>query len=515
MNAVAIPNRPFSTEIITGLLLPDGLFEALLGKQRINAHFKNTDAAAANGLQIYIESVSHPGIVVTPVTHHVSQLAGGAARALSWEADFSAAPAGVHYVSFVVQDAGGKRRVIKKIFVTRTHFDAATKTFHSETPEGMLSVRFSDLIGPKDQCCGKKRNPTENNQHDRDLGSMINALGKLFQGHDPDFIACLPGYLPSSLDLVVTPTPPFPGQYGDLPFEDPWWKVILCLIAVLLLIGAAIAGAVSGGGSVTVSGGGGGGTGGTGTGSCCGVTASGGGSSYVVAGLVAAAAAAATAAGLSDIRDPMRRGQDNTLPLPGELTTAEKLHVDLSYPEPVALGRPFAVEADWKYTRVTTGNTYTFAAQDTTQNVHVLSSYKIQAPDVVYRYQGGSFVVRAQFFDKEGEQLRGEQLFVQCLLVGPNGEFNRFLLQDDGLSPDDKPSDGTYTGAFSFRSEKQATGLWLYYVIAQDINNAQPDMKPEEAAQIIGGMVVTHQLTIDFTGGECPFVPDGHVNVIG
>jgi hypothetical protein len=40
----------------------------------------------------------------------------------------------------------------------------------------------------------------------------------------------------------------------------------------------------------------------------------------VAAGLVAAAAAAFTAAGLSDVRDAMRRGEDNTKPATGEVT---------------------------------------------------------------------------------------------------------------------------------------------------------------------------------------------------
>lgn len=51
-------------------------------------------------------------------------------------------------------------------------------------------------------------------------------------------------------------------------------------------------------------------------------------------------------------------------------------------------------------------------------------------------------------------------------------------------------------------------------MIAQDVNNAGTDMTPEEAAQIIGGMVLTNQLVITFDDDECPVVPDGHVMVI-
>lgn len=88
-------------------------------------------------------------------------------------------------------------------------------------------------------------------------------------------------------------------------------------------------------------------------------------------------------------------------------------------------------------------------------------------------------------------------------------------MQDDGMatSADKIANDGIYTGRHFFSAPDN--GMWTYFVIAQDINTAQPNMKPEEAAQIIGGMVLTNQLTITFNGDdECPLVPDGHVNVI-
>jgi hypothetical protein len=85
-------------------------------------------------------------------------------------------------------------------------------------------------------------------------------------------------------------------------------------------------------------------------------------------------------------------------------------------------------------------------------------------------------------------------------------------MQDGGLDPDAAPSDGVYTGSYLFTSKER--GFWHIYVVAQDVNNAQPDMSPEEAAKIIGGMVLTHQLTITLTGGTCPLVPDGDVHVI-
>jgi hypothetical protein len=513
MITMSIPNRPFASEIITGLGLPDGIFETTLGVQRVNAHFTNQGASALSAVNVYIESVSDPGIVITPRTHSIAQLESNGARLLSWQADFSLATPGVHRISFIAENAAGRRRIIKKIFVTKISFDPTTMTFGAMTPEGFIQVGFKNFTGPKQvPCCGSKERPNSFVEGSQRM-SVLDAL-RLFRGvHRPDFQLCLHEYLLQDFEVVVTPTPAYTGQYGDLPFQDPWWKVVLCIIAVILLIAAAIAEETSGTGSITVSGG----TGGSGSpaGDCCGVEASGGGTSYIAAGLVAAAAAAATAAGLSDARDPFRRGQDNTMPASGEITVGERLEASLIYPEAVELGRPFAVQTKWEYTRITTGESYSYSVSETNNNVHVLEHYKIEAPDVVRLYKREPFIVQAQFFGPDNKQFRGSELFVQCFLLGPNGEFRSFYLQDDGINPDAKANDGIFTGVHLFSHEKEkGKGLWTYFVIAQDVNSAAEGMKPEDAAQIIGGMVVTHQLTISFGGGTCPLVPDGHVNVI-
>jgi hypothetical protein len=287
--------------------------------------------------------------------------------------------------------------------------------------------------------------------------------------------------------------------------------VLLCVIAALLLIAAAIAEAVDGNGDVSTTGGPGGA--GSPSGDCCGLEPSGGGDSYVAAALVAAAAAVATAAAASDVRDPFRKGADHTAPGAGELTVGEHLDFEYVYTEPVALGRPFQIDAKWKYERITTGGTYSHnPPTETNKNVHVLSRYDITAPDVIRGYKREPFVIKGSFFDAGDKTLTGADLFVQCFLVGPAGQWRKLVMQDHGVDPDDKPNDGVYTGMTYFGTGD--VGLWKYYVIAQDINHASPDMKPEEAAQIIGGMVLTHQLTLTFDEGTCEFVPDGHVNVI-
>jgi hypothetical protein len=502
-----IANRPFASEPFTGLMLPDGIFETTIGTQGINTHVVTTGAGTA-GAQVYVESVDDPGIVITPSTYAIQNSGPGVSHLFRWTANFSAATPGVHRISFIVEAGAERKRIIKKIFVTKVSFNASTGAFSADTPEGRISIAFESMVKPAQKGCGCCKEKRPDGEHHSVLDYLREFGGS---NKSSNFVFCVPGYLPVRCSIAIVATPAFEGQYGDLPFQDPWWKLLLCIIAFLLLVASAIAEAVGGSGSVSTTGGPGGG-GGT-TPDCCGLAPSGGGTSYVAAGLLAAAAAVATAAGLSDIRDPFRRGQDHTPVAAGVMTLAEELLLEYHYGQPVALGQPFKVGAKWEYKRITTAGSLTYGATDETANVHTLSSYEINAPDVVRTYKREPFLIRARFYDADKKLFKGGQLFVQCFLCGPSGQWRNIVMQDNGVQPDAEPNDGWYTGVHQFFPSDDI-GLWTYFVIAQDINNAQPGMEPEDAAQIIGGLVLTHQLTISFTGGTCDLVPDGHVNVV-
>ena len=129
---------------------------------------------------------------------------------------------------------------------------------------------------------------------------------------------------------------------------------------------------------------------------------------------------------------------------------------------------------------------------------------------MVRRYKREPWVVQAQFFGPDDQLFRGDDLFVQCLLVGPKGQYRVFVLQDDGIAPDKAARDGVYTGVYQFALEQDdADGLWKFFVVAQDVNTAQPEMSPEEQAKIVGGMVRTQQLSITIGGGPAPSFPTG------
>lgn len=534
--AFAIPNRPFATEPFTGLMTPDGIFEIALGQQNLNVQVTNSAGSVSN-VQVYVESVSDPGIAVTPQTFYIANAANGVSHLFSWRADFTLASPGKHLVSFIVQTASGHQRIIKNIFVTRIQFNPATHSFSVTTPEGVINVAFKEMIGPADPLCcpGRKRSTGKlctsgkcdaraelltaiTNASARNAssagGSLLQYLSQEFRRYDSDFVFCMPQVLLGALDATIAPTPPYAGQYGDLPFQDPWWKIVLAILAFLLLIAAAIAEAVGGSGDLTA---GAGGThdlpSGTG-GSCCTPTASGGGTSPVAAGLLAAAATVATIAAASDVRDPFRKGQDNTAPATKtELTTAELLTMKFNYSDDIVPGKAFKVGIEYQYRRQTTSKVYSYSSTETNANIHLLNKYVIDAPDVVRAYKREPFIVKAKFYDANNKLFKGNQLFVQCYLIGPTEQLRRFALQDNGVGADSAANDGTYTGATFFSLDD--LGLWKYFVLAQDVNNANPDLTPEEAAQIIGGMLLTDQFSITFNGGTCPLVPDGDVNVIG
>ncbi|WER50529.1 hypothetical protein CupriaWKF_33955 [Cupriavidus sp. WKF15] len=47
---------------------------------------------------------------------------------------------------------------------------------------------------------------------------------------------------PADIDYAVDYLQPFTGQFGPIPFQDPWWKVLLIIIAIILSIAAAVSG---------------------------------------------------------------------------------------------------------------------------------------------------------------------------------------------------------------------------------------------------------------------------------
>jgi hypothetical protein len=94
--------------------------------------------------------------------------------------------------------------------------------------------------------------------------------------------------------------------------------------------------------------------------------------SPLAAGLYGGAAAAAIAAAASDYRDPNRRGQDNTVPDPGELTKREVVDMAIEYPQLPLPGVPFETQVKWRYQRETEDRVLTHDVSESRINTQFL-----------------------------------------------------------------------------------------------------------------------------------------------
>lgn len=492
-----IPRRPFAVEPVTGVMMPDGIFDAAIHEQRITCHYTNTGPTDLTDVELYLEGASDLGIIVTAQTHRFARIQAGAAVQVGWLANFAAASVGKKNVSFVARAAGHEiGRSIARIFVTRTTFDPATGTYTCEAPEGSINVKFDSVIGP---------DPSYYDDHCRN--DEKRALGP---------------WLPTEMTMAVTPNPAYDGQFGELPFEDPWWKVLGWIVAAVAAIVAIIA-AVAGHGTA--------GFGVSGTFeetdpsvSCCspdpGTTHDTTGHD-TVAGVASIIATVGVAVGLADAKDPWRRGQEATPPAAAELTVAESVHAKFAYPVPPQAGAPFAVEVSWEYARTTSGSSYAHAVTEAVTNEHLLNHVEVQAPAQITNLED-EFIVRARFLRDARKPYAGSELYAYALLLAPGGSGFFLPLFDDGTRSDERANDGDYTGRFDLvrayrqllSGQQQVNGYWRVFIYAQDTNGAAAGMEPTEAATYIGGFPIASATKLSFDPTlPCPLTADASVLV--
>ncbi|MBN2056912.1 hypothetical protein JW905_18445 [bacterium] len=494
-----IRRRPFSVEYYTHIMLPDGIFDTAIRKQWITCFYTNTSDEILHDVTIYLEGVGDPGIVPVSHSYLFAEIQPGASVRVAWLADFEHGTPGKKLVSFIAQALGRSFvRTLKHIFVSQTIRDPVTGEYTCIIEEGAMKITKLEVIGPKDKWlpCSER------------------------------YKECRPSrgpWVPSRMTAVFYPDPPYAGIHGDLPFSDPWWKIFAWIIAAIAAIVAIVAAALGEGTAGTSVSGTFDET--TGDVDCCAPDPGGvpGDDSMTVAGVASAIATGAAVVGLSDSADPWWRGQDATPPAAGELTTAEKVDVEFSYPDGAPLaGRAYAVDVKWEYQRITTGNTYTHAVSETQTNIHVNGGVEVEVPAVHHAFSK-PLVIKARFKREDGTYFVGEDLYAFTLLRSPDDMYFLVNLTDDGIEHDEKPNDGEYTGAIDLerayrmllKQRLKLDGLWRVYVFAQDVNGATPDMLPHVAAKQIGGFMIASglQLTFDPTL-PCPLEAQATVTVI-
>lgn len=496
---MTIPNRPFSVEYYTKVMLPDGIFDTALKKQYITVYYKNISNSKLDDVTIYLEGVGDPGITPIAKTYFFKEIPAGSAVRVSWLADFENGSPGKKNLSFIAQSLGlDYNRTIKQIFVTKTTQDPITNEYSCETEEGTLKISKIEVIGPKDKWlpCSER------------------------------YKECRPTkgpWIPKKMEMVYYPNPPYKGIHGDLPFSDPWWKILAWIIAAIAAIVAVIA-ASQGQGTASTSV-----KGGfdevDGQIDCCAPDPKGvaDDDSKTVAGVASTIASAAAAVGCSDSADPWWRGQEATPPEKDELTTSEVVNVIFDYPDNAPnAGKPYPVKVKWDYSRITTGKTYNHYVEEKVYNIHLCNGVEIKIPSVHYAF-GEPLVIKTRFFKNENDLYKGDDLYAFALLRSPDDYYVFIHLQDDGIKADEIANDATYTGSIHLeevykhllKEGLKLEGMWRVYVFAQDVNKVEPGQIPQISAQTIGGHMVYSSLKITFDSSlPCPMKAEATFNVI-
>lgn len=507
MNAtpMAVQTRPFAVEPVTNIMLPDGIFDNALYNLLISAHYTNTSGAPLNNVTLYLESVGDPGIAVTARTYTFSVIPAGASVLVQWQGNFQFAAPGKPLVSFVAQAEGfSSARSIQKIFVTQTRYDNVAGKWVCTVPEGRLEITNIYAIKPGSDWWPEGQ------------GCKCPPVPKGPQYPGPS--------VPTGIRMAWYPNPPFAGQFGDLPFSDPWWKILAIIVAAIAALVGVIAAAL-GAGSFNV------GVSGkfnddptNPSVQCC--TPKPGGSvkndATTVAGVCGVIASVAIAVACSDAADPVYRGEQNTNPKPGELTLTERVNAHWTFVDPPNAGVPYKTKVKWSYERVTTGATYQYDVDEEQVNIHVVEDVQIETPVTVPRE--GTLWAHVQFVKPGGALYLGPELYTFCFFRSPepNGLFFLVPLLDDGRSPDAVASDGTYSAALSLEVAQryieklggETEGVWRVYVYAQEVNRTLPGTAPVLAAQTVGGNFVASAVSLTFDPSlPCPLKAQASITV--
>jgi len=144
---MSIKNRPFSVEPITGIMMPDGIFDIAITRQKITCFYTNISTGDLSNVSIYFEGISDPNISVDSQTFNFPKIPAGSSVQVSWVGDFKNSSPGKKNVSIIAKSQGSSlKREIKQIFVTRTTLDQATQTYTCEFPEGAMKVKFIEVF---------------------------------------------------------------------------------------------------------------------------------------------------------------------------------------------------------------------------------------------------------------------------------------------------------------------------------------------------------------------------------
>lgn len=460
--SVVIETRPFAINPNNLFLQnPDGIFNVAMDDQLIGIYVKNTGPNMLQNVEATLSVAASSGITLTKASEHFGDLPPNVPVFGSYRGSFGSSSPGKYELTLNITANGFSGSATRQIFVADSSIDPVSDIISAVTPEGTILVDIQNIRpGPI-----------------RDLNTYAGA------DIDTDFAV-------TKEVMTMIPSSPFSGQFSEIPFQDPWWKVAG-------LVGKGLVGFASG---YAIA---------EGVDEVCQGQKT--GVVKVAGGVGSVCLAVSEAASLSDIKDPFRRGEESTFPLPTELTTKETVEVTATYTAPPKLGTPYSANVSWTFTRFTTGNTYQHSIDETVTNVHFSTSRNINTNKLLYSV-GEDVVVTAQFLNGEGSPFKASDAYVFAGIdtdedIDP--EFTIFLT-DDGHGGDSQAGDGVYSGTHSVQPT-DPEGRWDVFVYAQDVNDAAENADPLVAAQTIGGLVISSP----DCNSNCPITctPDASINI--
>jgi hypothetical protein len=291
-----IPYRPWAIREEDRFALPDGIFDASLGACLMAVRIRNswgrrlsfavhtiTKSSRADlqsgGIQV-IDEFDRSGLGQTTIFDLPAHpdLEPGESVTSYFKLDVANARPGKHDVEFFVWDRpwatkdadSPQRRAARQIFVSRSDVDQQTGELVNEVSEGTLRLFVREMVVDQ-QGARRSRRPRPTHRPQPDIPStdeLRRMLEALLRGERIDPCAvrrvwdCLcacrgvgeddrpgPGGIgndrfffdpfyafPARFRYRVTPSEPFQGQFGPLPYDDPWWKALLLILAFLLLL---------------------------------------------------------------------------------------------------------------------------------------------------------------------------------------------------------------------------------------------------------------------------------------
>ena len=320
LGMVSQPVPPFAVRPETLQAMPEGIFEATLGRYFMAVRVTNiwtaawpgtarvglTDRSrgwlAAAGVNV-IDGWSAAdqaalGQTVIGGRVLVGSLPAWSSRLIYFKVDVSAAQVRKHQVEVQVHSETSSenialvsRKAKAPMSVSRTTYDVANNVFVSACDAGTLTVAIKEMV--VDHTTFKRAMGTARRLirgggvvpgtgggtgplrgcDPRVLEDVRRRLLAFLSGKEVDLcaiwrqLACCcaqggdgrpggdddwtgekdPGLTffvwPTVMDYTVDYRPAFTGQFGPFPYDDPWWKVLLIIIAIILSLAAAISSA--------------------------------------------------------------------------------------------------------------------------------------------------------------------------------------------------------------------------------------------------------------------------------